>query len=103
MALILPIIVCLVINIITSRVFDENNYFQSHLWPKLAALAVTGLCCGAVGLYANSRPPRIVIDEKTGMEKTEKPDHHLMFIKLEYWGFIFIGIALVLLVFNLTG
>lgn len=103
MALILPIIVCLVINIITSKVFDENNYFQSHLWPKLAALGITGLCCGAVGLYVNSRPPRIVIDEKTEREIEEKPDHNLMFIKLEYWGFIFIGIALVLLVINLAG
>ena len=101
-ALILPIIVCLVINIVTSRVFDEPNYFQAHLWPKLAAIGITGLCCGVLGLYVNSRPPRIEVDENTGQEIEVKPYHHFMFIKLEYWAVIFVAIGLVILFFNLA-
>ena len=50
LALFFPIIVCLVINIVTSKVFDETNYFQTHLWPKVAALVITGLCCGVLGV-----------------------------------------------------
>lgn len=101
-ALIIPIIVCLVINIVTSRVLEEPNYFQGHLWPKLAALGITGLCCGVLGLYVNRKPPRIEIDKETGREIEVKPDHSFMFIKLEYWGVIFVGIGVVILLLNLS-
>ena len=101
-ALILPLIVCLVTNIVTSRVFDEPNYFQGHLWPKLAALGITGLSCGVLGLFVNRKPARKEIDEKTGQEIEVKPYHHFMFIKLEYWGVIFVGIGVVILLLNLS-
>ena len=96
------IIVCLVTNIVTSKIFDETNYFQGHLWPKVVALVISGLACYFLGRYANSRPPRIVIDQRTGQQVEKKLVHDLMFIKLEYWGLIFVGIGLVLLVFNLA-
>ena len=102
MALIIPIIVCLGINIVTSRVFDEPNYFQGHLWPKLAALGISGLCCGVLGLYVNSKPPRIEIDEETGREIEVKSYHSFMFIKLEYWAVVFVAIGLVILFINLA-
>ena len=35
-----------------------------------------------------------------GRKFRHKPIHDFMFIKLEYWGLIFIGIGLVLLVVN---
>jgi hypothetical protein len=101
-ALILPIVVCLVTNIVTSKIFDESNYFQRHLWPKLAALGITGVCCFFLGRYLHSQPARIVLDKNTGQEIVEKPYHHFMFIKLEYWGLIFVAIGLVLLLFNLA-
>ena len=101
-ALIIPIIVCLGINIVTSRVFDEPNYFQGHLWPKLAALGISGFCCGVLGLYVNSKPPRIEIDEETGREIEVKPYHSFMFIKLEYWAVVFVAIGLVVLFINLA-
>jgi len=102
MAIIIPIIVCLIINIVTSKIYDESNYFQAHLWPKVAALWITGVCVFVLGWYLNGRPPRLVIDETTGQQAEVKPDHHLMFVKLQYWGVIFAGIGLVLLLINLA-
>lgn len=99
---IIGIIACLVTNIVTSKVFDETNYFQAHLWPKVVALVVSGVCCFVIGRFANGRPPKIVIDKRTGQQIEQKPIHDLMFIKLEYWGLIFVGIGLVLLVVNLA-
>ncbi len=99
---IIAIIVCLVINIVTSKVFDESNYFQAHLWPKIAALWITGVSSFFLGRYANSRPPRLVIDKTTGQEIAQKPIHDFMFIKLEYWGLIFVVIGIVLLLINLA-
>src|ERR1044071_296952 len=102
MALIIAIIACLVTNIVTSKVFDETNYFQGHLWPKVVALVISGVCCFFLGRYANGRPPKIVFDQRTGQQVERKLVHDLMFIKLEYWGLIFVGIGLVLVVFNLA-
>jgi hypothetical protein len=101
-AVVIPIIVCLTINIVTSRVYDEANYFQAHLWPKVAALWITGVCVFLLGRYVNGKPPRVVVNRTTGKETMEKPYHHLMFIKLEYWGLIFVAIGLVLLLINLA-
>ena len=67
-AFIIAIIACLVTNIVTSKVFDETNYFQAHLWPKVAALGISGVSCYFLGRYVNGQPPRIVIDERTGQE-----------------------------------
>ena len=102
MALIIAIIACLVTNIVTSKVFDETNYFQGHLWPKVVALVISGVCCYFLGRYANSRPPKTVFDQRTGEQFERKPVHDLMFIKLEYWGLIFVGIGFVLLLINLA-
>jgi hypothetical protein len=99
--ILIPILVCLVTNIITSGVFEENNYFQAHLWPKLTALGVTGMFCWFLGRYLNTRPPRMVLDQKTGEKVQEKPYHHFMFLKMEYWGVIFAGTGVVLLVVSL--
>ena len=96
------ILVCLFTNIVTSKMFDESNYFQGHLWPKLAALAITGLLCWFGGRYLHSRPSQLVLDETTGEQAEAKPIHDFMFIKMEYWGVIYGVIAMVLLVMNVA-
>src|SRR6185369_15181148 len=100
--LLIGIIACLVTNIVTSKVFDENNNFQGHTWPKTVALGISGVCCYFLGRYVNGRPPKIVIDQRTGQPVEQKLVHDLMFIKLEYWGLIFVGIGVVLLLVNLA-
>ena len=102
LVIIAGILVCLVTNIVTSKAFDESNYFQAHLWPKLAALGITGLMCWFLGRYLHSRPPQLVLDETTGEEVELKPRHDFMFIKIEYWGVIYILIAFVVLVMNVS-
>jgi hypothetical protein len=98
LVILIGILVCLGMNIFTSKTFEEPDYFQKYLWPKLLALAIAGACCWFIGRYLNSRPPRILVDQATGQEISWKPRHELMFIKMEYWGLIFAGIGLVLLV-----
>lgn len=102
LVILIGIVVCLFINILTSKLFNENNYFQAHLWPKLAALGLIGALCWFIGRFLNGRPPQIFIDETTGQEFEVKPCHELMFIKLEYWGIIFAVIGLALLVVHFT-
>lgn len=102
LVIIAGILVCLITNIVTSKMFDESNYFQSHLWPKVAALGITGLGCWFAGRYLHSRPAQLVIDETTGQEVELKPRHDLMFIKMEYWGVLYLVIAFGLLVTSVS-
>ena len=97
------IVVCLLLNIVTAAVYHENNYFSAHLWPKLAALWITGVSCWFLGRYLNGKPGRVVTDRLTGREVFEKPNHHFMFIKLEYWGAALCAIGLGLLIKHLAG
>src|ERR1700694_119198 len=95
---ILGILAALVTNIVTSRVFDENNYFQTH--PSQAvALWLTGTVCWFLGRFLHSRPGQVVIDKDTGLAVTVRPEHSLFFIKLEYWGPILFVIGLCVLLF----
>ena len=103
LVIIIGIVTCLLVNIITSAVFHQDNYFQAFLWPKVAALWVIGVTCWFLGRYLNGKPARAVIDRTTGREVYEKPYHHLMFVKMEYWGVIFFAIGLGLLVARLAG
>ena len=102
LVILIGLVVCLFVNVVTSSAFNENNYFQAHLWPKLAALGLIGASCWFLGRFLNTRPPQVFVDETTGQEVEVKPRHELMFIKMEYWGIIFAIIGLVLLVRNFT-
>jgi nitrate reductase gamma subunit len=102
LVIIIGILACLFMNIITSALFNRNDYFQVFLWPKVAALWITGVSCWCLGRYLNGKPGRALIDKATGEEFYEKPNHHLMFIKMEYWGVIFVVIGLALLVVRIV-
>jgi hypothetical protein len=102
LVLLIGIVVCLFVNVLTSALFNEDNYFQAHLWPKLAALGLIGASCWFLGRYLNGKPAQTFIDETTGQEVKVKPSHELMFIKMEYWGVIFVAIGVVLLAVQLT-
>jgi hypothetical protein len=99
--LIVGILVSLIVNIVTSSVYEEPNYFQSHLWPKLLALLLCGAICWFLGRYLNSRPGIVVVDAQTGQQTVERPYHHLFFLKMEYWGLVYWVVAVVVLVWSL--
>src|SRR5258705_3723247 len=44
------------------------------------------------------RSGRVLVDKATGQETTIRPNHHLMFIKMEYWGPIFFAIGIFVLI-----
>jgi hypothetical protein len=92
------IIAAVVMNVITSSAFNQNNYFATHSWAQAGALWGAGAASWLAGKYLNSRPGREVIDEVSGERVIQKPNHHLMFIKMEYWGPIYLVIGLVVLI-----
>lgn len=96
------IVACLLMNIITAAMFNQNDYFRIYLWPKLVALWITGTVCWFWGRYLNSKPEK-ARDDATGQEIYVKPYHHLMFIRMEYWGVISFIISFTLMMKKLFG
>ena len=87
-ALIIPIVIiaCLLMNGVTGSVYHDNDYFQKHGWPKLAALWLAGATTWTLGSYLNGKQTRVLIDKATGKEVILRPDNSLFFVRMEYWG-----------------
>lgn len=98
--LVYGILAALVTNIVTSKIFDEVNYFQTHSWAQAMGLWLAGVGCWFTGRSLNGRPGRTVTDKATGADVILKPDHSLFFIKLEYWGPILFVIGCLVLFLN---
>ena len=98
LVIIFGIIAALLGNIVGSVVFNQNDYFSMHSWIQSSTLAFAGLLSWFTGRFLNSRPGRPVTNRQTGETILEKPNHHLMFIKMEYWGPIYLVIGIFVLV-----
>jgi hypothetical protein len=102
LVLIIGILAALLMNIITSAVFYQNDYFADHRWSQAMALWIAGAASWAIGRYLNRRPGQLVIDRATGQKVLQEPNHHLMFIKMEYWGVIFFVIGVIVFILGLS-
>lgn len=66
-------------------------------WPKLIAVAVTAGCIAIVGFFFNHRQP--VARDRFGNAITEKQNHTLYWIPIEYWAVI-VAVVGTILVFR---
>src|SRR5262245_12728012 len=101
LVIIFGILAALTVNIVTSAVFNKDNYFADHSWSQATALAIAGAASWFLGRYVNNKPGTFVTDKVTGEEVLQKPNHHLMFIKMQYWGLVYLAIGLAVLVVGL--
>jgi hypothetical protein len=99
LVLIFGIISALIVNMATSATFSQNNYFADHSWAQALSLWITGAASWFMGKYLNSRPAKMGRD-KLGNELLVEPNHHLMFIKMQYWGPIFLAIGILVLAWS---
>ncbi|MBF4494324.1 hypothetical protein IRZ83_19125 [Flavobacterium sp. JLP] len=66
----------------------------------IVPLYVAGIFSYIFGIRWN-RTLRVFIDKETGKEINFKSNHSLFWIKMEYWGFIFTALGLIILAQNL--
>ena len=59
---------------------------------------ITAVFSWFMGKKWNEEETRTVVDKATGQEIILKPNHSLFWIKLEYWGIIFGGFGLIILI-----
>jgi hypothetical protein len=56
----------------------------------LLAFLLPGILCVTMGVRARSQPARQVVDPPTGRESKQRPLHSLYWIRIEYWGALFL-------------
>ncbi len=69
-----------------------RNYYHSHLWPKGLCLLVAGLLVWVIGRCYN----------RAARENRCAPVRTFLFIKMEYWGIVFIIAAVFLMLLGGT-
>jgi hypothetical protein len=103
LVILFAIVAALLTKVVTSAVFNVNNYFAIHSWAQALSLWITGAACWCVGKHLHGKPGKTVIDQATGRELTLKPRHDLMFIKMEYWAPIFFVVGMVVMMRGAIG
>jgi len=101
LVIIFGIIAAVLANVFASSFSYEDAYFAHHSWLQALTLATAGVLSWFTGRFLNSRPGRELVDKQTGQAVIEKPNHHLMFIKMEYWGLIYFAFALAVITLGL--
>ncbi len=62
------------------------------------SLFIAGAFSWVMGKKWNEKETKTYIDKESGQEVTMQANHSLFWIKLQYWGIIFAGIGLIILV-----
>ena len=65
--------------------FNDDNYYQSHGWPKLVAFLVAAFFIWIVDLWLSRRPRRTLIDVDSGEHVTLGGGDSFFFIPVKWW------------------
>ncbi|MEO9849971.1 MAG: hypothetical protein ABJH72_16310 [Reichenbachiella sp.] len=57
------------------------------------AFIAAGTANWRLGNKWNNKEGRVIVDETTGQRTEYKPNHSLFFIKMQYWGILFIALG----------
>lgn len=79
--------------ILLAQVFPEG--YSDYVF--ITSLLITAALSWFLGKRWNVAV-KVGIDEETGQDVSFKPNHSLFWIKMQYWGFIFAALALIILV-----
>lgn len=83
----------LVMQLIVNAVLHNDQYYQTHAWPGVAAMV---LAAGSVWLFKrwlDGRPGKRLIDPATNKEVILRPRHSLFFIPVKYWPVVLLCIG----------
>jgi hypothetical protein len=79
--------------------FHDDQYYQTHGWPKLVAMLVAAGLVWLLGNYLNKKQGKRLVDPATGKDVVLKPNHSLFFIRMEYWAAILLVLGIALAIF----
>ncbi len=80
----------LIANLITNNITGGEEYWNSHQWPFGVSLIVAGVLSWGVGRLLARRKARTLVDKETGEDVVLESYHALFFVKMHWWGPVFI-------------
>jgi hypothetical protein len=93
--------VCLVATeLLMESALHDDDFYQSHGWPKLMAMLVAAGLVWILGNHLNKKQGRRLVDPSTGEDVVLKPNHSLFFIRMEYWAGILVVLGIALTIFG---
>ena len=81
--------------VVTQQAFG-NTYWQQTAWPAAAALAVSGVVCWVLGRRLNKPASKEAGDHRRAWT------HDLLFVRMEWWAFPLVALAVAGVVLNFT-
>lgn len=90
---------CLGMEVGVETWLQNDQYYQSHGWPKLLALSIAAAIVWPLGRILNCKTPaRSVIDPETGetFVLTTTTRHTFSFIPMEYWAPILVVVGAIM-------
>ena len=65
-----------------------------RVWPVTLGLAIAALVSFALGVQARLSRARLLLKRQTGRERMLRPVHSAYWIRVEYWSFLYAGLAI---------
>lgn len=69
----------------SEAVFADQSYYQTHMWPRAAALVLAAVIVWFVAAWLRRSGSRTVIDKATGEEMVIGGNDALFFIPVRFW------------------
>lgn len=95
LVLILTVVAVLAAQFVTQRAFGET-YWEQQAWPAAAALGLAAVLCWFLGRRLN-KPA-----SKDAGEHRRTWTHDLFFVRMEWWAFPLVALAIAGVVLNFT-
>jgi hypothetical protein len=74
--------------------YQDDKYYQTHGWPKLAAFVLAAAIIWLIGAVLDRRPARTLVDLETGEQVRVGAKHTFMFVPLRWWPFVCIALRI---------
>lgn len=71
--------------------------------PLAAAFGIAGVFCLGLGIHARLQSPQRTLERHTGRERVLPVVHSMYWIRAEYWGLLYLGMAIWLGTFHQDG
>lgn len=90
---ILILLVCSVLVEFASNALFGDGFYKSSTWATPLAFVLSAGIVYIVGIKLNNKPGKILIDPENNQEVELKSIHSMFWIPMQYWSFIFVGLA----------
>ena len=77
-------------------------YYHSHSWPMALGFIFSGIICLFIGKQLHKESQKIVTNEVTREKVKFDIRHTVCFLKVEYWGILYVFIGICFLIFGIT-